>query len=154
MNAMFRVITTHLAKLEVKSGVLVAEEEFMLAMASEYHNQLLAQTDDTLGQGLNRLLEAQPNTINNNNNNNNINNNNNNNNNNTTTTTTTTTTTKLIDITLRKIMALSALLLLIFSYLQSHASSMTALAPPVLVESFTLVFGFFSCSTFCPFIFF
>jgi hypothetical protein len=60
MSAMFRVVTTHLAKLEVKSGVLAAEEEFMLAMVSEYHNQLLAQTDDTLGQGLNRLLEAQP----------------------------------------------------------------------------------------------
>ena len=71
MNAMFRVVTTHLAKLEVKSGVLAAEEEFMLTMASEYHNQLLAQTDDTLGQGLNHLLEAQPNTINNNNINNN-----------------------------------------------------------------------------------
>ncbi len=72
MRFFVTVVTTHLAKLEVKSGVLAAEEEFMLAMVSEYHNQLLAQTDDTLGQGLNRLLEAQPNTINIINNNNNI----------------------------------------------------------------------------------
>ncbi len=48
---MFRVVTTHLAKLEVKSGFLpAAEDELMLAMASEYHN-LVAQTDDTLDQG-------------------------------------------------------------------------------------------------------
>ena len=50
MNAMFRVVTTHLAKLEVKSGFVAAtEEELMLAMASEYHNSL-DQTDDILNQ--------------------------------------------------------------------------------------------------------